>query len=283
MWDNCQSKPKVPPQLYDPARGAHFRAVPIPDEAAPASGRTASSTVWDPVTDQLWEFWKAHREADGWHACWGGRIDRVSTSPGYFPDGIGRRGQRARHRRRDDRHRGGAAGRIDHALALPTPRDRALEDLLLSGAAQRRQQPAGAADRIPEGSRLRLDPTLDVDSLRLTPSATMVAKAAQKYGFIVTDKAGAVAVRAESGAEVQRATGVDPWGELMQGARPSQVLRGFPWDRLQVLPMDWGKPCGVIGLTGLPARGVPEPRRVLPAPRTTLSDQVDGQVDGDGG
>ena len=89
IWDNCQSKPKVPPQLYDPAYGAHFVGVPIPDDAVPANGTDGELTIWSPSTDQLWEFWKAYKSSDGWHACWGGRIDNWSQSPGYFGRNMG--------------------------------------------------------------------------------------------------------------------------------------------------------------------------------------------------
>jgi 7-keto-8-aminopelargonate synthetase-like enzyme len=81
-----------------------------------------------------------------------------------------------------------------------------------------------------------------VDGLALTPVAKMVAKAAQKYGFIVTDKAGAVSVIAESGAGVQAKTGVNPWNAIM-GSTPSYLMmRNFPWDKLQALPRNYGKP-----------------------------------------
>ena len=44
------------------------------------------------------------------------------------------------------------------------------------------------------GTRFRLDPSVNVDKLQLHPVAKMVARAAQTYGFIVTDQSGAVAV-----------------------------------------------------------------------------------------
>jgi hypothetical protein len=70
----------------------------------------------------------------------------------------------------------------------------------------------------------------------------MIARAAQQYGFIVVDKAGAVAVIAESGAPEQAATGQDPWAPLMGGTPDYQVMTDFPWESLQALPMDYGRP-----------------------------------------
>ncbi len=67
-----------------PDMQAEFDAVPIPSTAQAAAGTDEEMTVWQPSTDKLWEFWKMQQESDGWHARWGGEIDNVSTSPGYF-------------------------------------------------------------------------------------------------------------------------------------------------------------------------------------------------------
>ena len=61
-----------------------FDAVPIPANAQPAAGSDAEMTIWQPSTDKLWEFFQMQKEADGWHAAWGGAIDNVSQSPGYY-------------------------------------------------------------------------------------------------------------------------------------------------------------------------------------------------------
>ncbi|MDQ1540502.1 MAG: hypothetical protein QOH29_1228, partial [Actinomycetota bacterium] len=131
-------------------------------------------------------------------------------------------------------------GSIDHALAL------AIVDAapwrIVSWPAQRSDGSSGSSSPIAEGTRFRLDPSVDVDRLNLTPVAKMIAKAAQQYGFIVTDKAGAVSVIGESGAGVQAATGVNPWTAII-GKTPSYlVMRNFPWDKLEALPRNYGKP-----------------------------------------
>ena len=61
-----------------------FRAVPIPPSAKPATGSDAHMTVWQPSTNRLWEFFHMRKEADGWHAGWGGAIQNVSQNPGYY-------------------------------------------------------------------------------------------------------------------------------------------------------------------------------------------------------
>ena len=65
----------------------------------------------------------------------------------------------------------------------------------------------------------------------------MVAVAAQRYGFIVTDGSGTVSVPAEGPYAYEAASGVDPWNKLLDGMRPSAVLANFPWDDVQVLDL----------------------------------------------
>lgn len=70
--------------VWAPDLQAEFNAVPIPSTAQAAAGTDEHMTVWQPSTDRMWEFWKMHKESDGWHAQWGGEGDNVSTNPGYF-------------------------------------------------------------------------------------------------------------------------------------------------------------------------------------------------------
>ncbi len=85
-----QSQPTVHVALDNPtlwwrrALSRAFQAVPIPPNAQPATGHDAHMTVWQPSTNTLWEFFHMRKEADGWHAGWGGAIHNVSESPGYY-------------------------------------------------------------------------------------------------------------------------------------------------------------------------------------------------------
>jgi hypothetical protein len=121
-------------------------------------------------------------------------------------------------------------GRIDHALAinLPAPRSG-----VFAWPAQRTDG-TGPATALPEGARLRLDPTLDVSTLHLPKLTRIIARAAQRYGFVVRDQThhgislfGEVPTHA-SRREYQR---------YFKGRTPAQLLANFPWDRLQVLAM----------------------------------------------
>lgn len=237
-WDNCQKKPYTPKGLL--GDGGQFTAVPIPDDAVPAAGTDGQLTVYSPSSDKLWEFWKAKRVNGQWQACWGGRIDSVSTSPGYFNNMFGTSASGLSVLGGTVGIKDVQSGSIDHALSLQ------LVDVqnwkTFSYPAQRSDGQSTAPNAIPEGMRFRLDPSVNVDALKLTPIAKMVAKAAQKYGFIITDKGGAVAITAESPSAVQADTGVNPWTTLMAGKKSYEIFAGFPWDKMQALPMDYGKP-----------------------------------------
>jgi len=211
-----------------------WAGVPIPPGARPARGTDKHMVVWQPATDTMWEFWLAEQRADGWHARWGGRMESVSRNPGYFTDpsdwgasatslpllgGL----------MRIDELR---AGRVDHALSFAIPDTRAE---WFTAPAQRTDGNVWKADAIPEGARFRIDPALDLDSLRMDPIVRTIARAAQRYGMVLRDKAGAVTFYAEDPAP----TGANPYGGpngLFGGKWINNVLREqFPWHRLQVL------------------------------------------------
>ena len=75
-------------------------------------------------------------------------------------------------------------GRIDHALAINLPAPRAG---MFAWPAQRTDG-TGPPTALPEGARLRLDPTVDVSSLHLPKLTRMIALAAQRYGLVVRDQ-----------------------------------------------------------------------------------------------
>ena len=235
---DCQGKNYIPSGLYGTS-GA-FESVPIPDDAVPTGGSDAQLTVYQPATDTLWDFWVAGRDQHGWFACWGGKIENVSTNLGYFTSPFGASASGMAHQLGAVSIADVKAGRIDHAIGLELPM--AAVGPGISYPAQRSDGMSTAASAVPMGTRLRLDPSLDLSGLGLTPIGTMVAKAAQRYGFIVADRSGAVAIKAESSDALRSPTGVSPWGDLL-GSTPSWgVLDNFPWEKLDVLEPDLKAP-----------------------------------------
>lgn len=238
-FDDCQHKGFQPAGLSGP--GGQFTAVPIPAGAVPSAGTDSTLSIYSPASDQLWEFWRMHRSAQGgWAACWGGRMDAASQSPGYFLHGFGTSASGLSTTGGMVSLADVRSGRIDHALSLVVTN--AATWKRVSWPAQRSDGWDTDPRAVPEGTRLRLDPGLDVDALHLAPIAAMIARAAQTYGFVVTDKGGAVAVTAEGGEAEQAETGTDPWTSLLGGLPDYAVLQNFPWQHLQALPQNYGRP-----------------------------------------
>ena len=124
----------------EPDLRAAWEQVPLPSNAKPAVGTDGHLIVHQPSTDTMWEFWRAAKKADGWHAVWGGRMRDVSTNPGFYtnPSNWGSTATSLPML--------GGLIRLDELQAGPDrPRARAGDPgdqeglLLVAGAAQRRQ------------------------------------------------------------------------------------------------------------------------------------------------
>ena len=213
-----------------------LRSVPIPAGARPAAGSDAHLAIWQPSTDTMWELFEARHQRDGWRAAWGGAMRDVSRNAGYYtpaawPGATYEWGATATSLPVVGGTVLGAdirSGRIDHALslALPAPRRR-----VFAWPAQRSDGTGGPAE-LPEGAKLRLDPRLDLASLRLPPPTLMLAEAAQRYGLIVRDQTHhAIGLYFQDPASV----GGNPYRAFFSGLTPNRVLAAFPWSHLQVL------------------------------------------------
>lgn len=237
---DCQGKGYLDSNL-----ATQWAAVPIPSTAKASLGTDGEMTIYQPSTNTLWEFWKASKKADGsWQACWGGRMQNVSTNIGQFQSYYGTTATSlpflAGQITAEELKRGEIRHAIGIALRNASPRS------LFSWPAQRSD--GNGLGIIPQGTRIRLDPTINVDSLSLHPMAKIIAKAAQKYGFIVWDTAGSISIRAQNVISYTAAGQVDPYHSSttytgLFGSTPDyDILKNFPWNRLQFLPMDYGKP-----------------------------------------
>jgi hypothetical protein len=211
-----------------PTLQADFDAVPIPPGAKPAPGTDAHLTVYQPSRNALWDFWKLARKPDGWHARWGGKMTGVATSPGYWRNSFGATATSLAllgGLMRIGELRGGS---IRHALAIALPETKAGSWVW---PAQRTDGQSTAPDAIPEGTRLRLDPSVDVAALGLPAPARAMALAAQRYGIVVRDRSDSVAFYAEDPGQYAS----NPYPSIFGGQTPAQVLARFPWSHLQVV------------------------------------------------
>jgi hypothetical protein len=224
-------------QSYGKTLSNAFARVPLPADAKPAAGTDGHLTLIQPSTDSLWEFWEMHKQGNEWHAAWGGAIHHISSNPGYYTTSSWPGAQT---------NWGASAtslplvagtmtvselesGHIDHALALTIPNARKNVYAL---PAERTDGTLTDTGAIPEGTRFRLDPNLDVASLHLPPVVEMIAVAAQRYGIIVRDKSlHAIGFYAEDPSPL----GANPYTSLFDGKSPSELLQSFPWTHLQVV------------------------------------------------
>ena len=250
MWTN-KPRSDTPPTLADAAQlQAGFAEVPIPPGARPAAPLEGINdrhiVIWQPSTDTMWEMWQARdlpidpatgwtglNPAAGWHFLWGARIDHVSQSDGVDPHPFGATASGLPLIGGLIRLSEIQAGHIDHALAMAIP----------DPARGRFVAPANRTDgtdddphAIPEGTRFRLDPSLDLASLDLPPLTRMMAEAAQRHGIIVRDRTlSSVAIYAEDPTP----TGAgNVYRRALDGLTPAQVLAAFPWHRLEVVTPD---------------------------------------------
>jgi hypothetical protein len=205
-----------------------FAAVPIPAGVHSSAGTDRHLVIYQPSTDTMWEFYRFQKLADGWHARWGGKMTNLSSHPGYFPNSFGASATSLPLL-------GGLttiaelkAGKIDHALAMAVPNTDAAQ---VTWPAQRGDGRVRGATAIPEGTHFRIDPSVDLSKLKMTPVGLAMARAVQRYGMVIRDSADCVTFFAEDPTTGSS----NPYPQLFGGLYPDQVLKNFPWDRLQVV------------------------------------------------
>jgi hypothetical protein len=198
--------------------------VPVPANAAPDPAGDGHMMIVDSSTGCEYDFWKTTKNADGsWTAQWGNALSSLGT--GVYPYGLSARGSGfalgAGLIRADEM----AAGQINHALVFSYNYPKSGGPVLPATESDGRNTIAGA---IPEGARVQLDPSLNLDALGLTPWQKVVARALQQYGMFLGDAGGGIALYAQ---HPQSAGGVVyPWGDQTYAYLPNSLV-----DKLRVL------------------------------------------------
>ena len=200
-------------------------SVPIPDGAQPDPQDDGHLTLIDREGGWVYDLWQARLTKDGWEASWGNRISLAST--GLYPTGMSARGSGFSSLAGLIWPHELAQGRIDHALIFSTLPNRA--GVFVAPATESDGRP-GDPSTLPEGARLQLDPTLDLESLALDPWQRTIAQALQEYGMILADNASASVlfylVNAQSFGDLTL-----PY-EIEEGIG---LLEAFPIERLRLL------------------------------------------------
>ena len=209
---------------------SQIEAVPLPPNALPAAGTDKEVVVWQPSTGHLWELWRVLEESGHWTACWGGEMTNAHTGNGIFPApfGAGASGLSllgGQIHLEDLEH-----GAINHALEVLMP-DTANGTFVWP--ADRTDGTSTAADAIPEGTRFRLSPSLNLASLHLSAPALEIATAIQRYGMIVADTAGSVALSAQDPTPMMHEGKPNPYTTLLPS--PYTALEAIPWSDLEAV------------------------------------------------
>jgi hypothetical protein len=222
----------------DPKRSGHGvsfeQPVPIPDHAIPDPMQDSHIALVDYGARKIWDMFFAHRHEDGeWDSLTGMTYDM--DGDGIFHDGdFPVQNGESIHLYGPGRAAGVPivaglimydevqAGRIDHKLAFATG----------CNAHQEYVFPATWTDGfteggLPEGCVIQLDPSLDLDSLDLSPAAKTIAKALQEYGAVNVDVAGGSVIYAEGLYGQDERT----WMGILNG----DALRGIDINRYRVL------------------------------------------------
>jgi hypothetical protein len=205
--------------------------VPIPDGAVPNAGSDGAMVVVDNSSGLSFEFWQAVHVNNEWTTSFGAinRLDGQGWSDmgtGYATaSGASRLGGVIRIAEITQ-------GYVPHALALQSKYVCANVFRWPATHTDGRYQ---GSDCIPEGARIRLDPSVDVDTLAATPAERAVAHALQTYGGYVVDYGGApLSVTFE--LDTTATTGSIGIRYEQAGLRwDYDSLPSIPWNRLQVI------------------------------------------------
>ena len=197
---------------------------PIPANAAPNTGSDGVMTIIDPAAGTVDEYWQARRVSGGWTTSWGA-ISSLSGS-GWGGTSTGAGASRLAGVVRVAEIEG---GQVPHALALQS--DTACAGTFRTPAIKT-DGVSTRSDCVPEGSRLQLDPAIDVAAIpNITPGERAVARALQIYGGYLIDRAD---------------TSLSVSFELAPDASPTSPgtvykRAGFAWDYFGMPHVPWAK------------------------------------------
>ena len=232
--------------------------VPIPDWAEPGndsdgvipplgcgedSDQDNNMIVLDLDTRCEYDFWQMRLEDGQWVASWGNAISM--DSDGVYPAGLSTRGS-------GFAFLGGLIwpdelkkGEINHAMVFAYPYTKAGGPV---APATDSDGTVKSKTALPEGARLRLDPSLDLDALDLTTAEKTIARALQVYGMYLVDNGG------ESGIGIYAVDPRSVQNNPYEGLLPDEdypELSGIPLDKFQVLKLSkqdkkWRKKLGLV-------------------------------------
>ncbi len=216
--------------------GISTEPVPIPDDARQAPGSDGQMVIVDLSARKSYEFW-IYKD-DKATTNWGGILPldgdgRGSPENSAIGAGTSRLAGIVRTYEMEQ-------GNIEHALVFSSSYCAVNEIRFPAVKTDGKYSGAGA---IPEGARVQLDPSVNVDSLSMSAGEKTVAKALQKYGAYVIDCGGAgMAFQFEHPMDKN-----DPYPSVGFTSDYYQ-MNGIPWEKLRVLK-EWNSYTPVAGGT----------------------------------
>jgi hypothetical protein len=205
------------------------RKVAIPRGTRPDPSPDGHLVVYDPVRALEWDFWVSHCPQRCSEAGAGNVLSTAKLNPHGGANASGIPGLAGIIHPEELR-----SGHIDHPLAFAMPAVRRGFVCPASAGAGTNTDPLA----LPEGTLLRLDPTLDVASLPLPPWQRVIATALQRYGMYLEDGSGNLQIESEN--PINRG---DLWKSQGLLGDYAAFSAAFPWAKMQVLspPSPW---CG---------------------------------------
>ena len=205
--------------------------MPIPSGTPVPPGSDGHLAVADPTNGQVYNLWQARFSANKWQASWGSRVPLQGDGRETY--GSSSTGARLARYAAVVRASEIAARSIPHALFFSTDMAALASNFRYPAAASDGANMARVATPIPEGARVQLDPTINLNAIPgITPFELTIGTALQRYGAYCGDNGGSrmsFLFEYESGGAVgptYAAAGV-PWDYF--------DLTRLPWDKLRVL------------------------------------------------
>lgn len=213
-------------------------SVPIPSGTTVPSGTDGQIAILDPVSQRAFGLWQAKYDgaANTWSASWGG--DTSLNGDGIVHSGSATATKISRYAGvvgAQEFSAALAAGTgLNHALVFST--DIAGPGYVPPAIKSDGTNSAAVATPMPEGSRVQLDPSIDVGAIPgITPGEQVIAKTLQTHGAYAVDKGGTrMAFVFEA---VPGASSADPamvWSDAGFTADYADMV-DIPWSRLTVL------------------------------------------------
>ena len=202
--------------------------MPIPDIAAPDSKEDGHLVVIDRPAGCVYELWQAVPTGQTWTASW---VNATPVDgPGVYPDGFAARGAGISAAAGLIWPQELAAGRIDHALLFAYRDTR--KDGIVPPATTTDGRTGPDIAGLPAGARLRLDPSVNVDTLGLTAEQRTIAVALQKYGMILGDTSGGFTLYAAAPQSYVTFPYPLSWANERWA-----TIKAIPFDKMQVLSL----------------------------------------------